>query len=514
MKNLFLLFTIFFIVTLTSKAQDTKINFYDPPIPYNGNTDQWGNDYLVADSEPFGRPSGVYRNSNSTIYVAIPDTNISLPGADEGVVILMSTNNGADWLQKVGISPAAVYSTKMIISHPDSVYFFYLLNGLLKTINIVNGTTGTFTDYVNIKSFDVTASSTGSLYLIIDLYDNNQVRIFGSSNGGVNWGGQIFLSSSAADPTISMSATGDTALINYRGTPFTDTLSSNIRNVRYRETGPGTLLVAGSFTSPVPAGVPKIQFEGVRSGANAWLFYSQGVPGNIDLYCIASTDGGTTYGAPFTIGSVPGRDEIWFDAKYYTTSGGGVGLIYYSDSVQAGPPTNASDKMYYTSAELSSPTIFTTSTDFSEHPPVYSAERRYIPTLIEYYNTAGDAGAIWVGANGSGRAIYFDRLQSMTGITNYESGVLESYSLSQNYPNPFNPVTNLEFGISITGFVQLKVYDILGNEVAVLVNEKKNAGRYNYQLSADDYRLSSGTYFYSLLVNGNLINTRKMILLK
>ncbi|MBK8553848.1 MAG: T9SS type A sorting domain-containing protein [Ignavibacteria bacterium] len=71
--------------------------------------------------------------------------------------------------------------------------------------------------------------------------------------------------------------------------------------------------------------------------------------------------------------------------------------------------------------------------------------------------------------------------------------VPEKYSLSQNYPNPFNPVTNLKYGIPYQGFVSLKVYDILGNEVRTLVNETKTAGSYSVTFDAAD--LSSGIYF-------------------
>ncbi|MCY7360510.1 MAG: T9SS type A sorting domain-containing protein, partial [Ignavibacteria bacterium] len=80
-----------------------------------------------------------------------------------------------------------------------------------------------------------------------------------------------------------------------------------------------------------------------------------------------------------------------------------------------------------------------------------------------------------------------------------------------NYPNPFNPTTNLEFGISELGFVSLKVYDVLGIEVATLVNEKKNAGSYTVQWNAADY--PSGIYFYKLEA-GNFSQTNKMLLIK
>jgi len=90
-------------------------------------------------------------------------------------------------------------------------------------------------------------------------------------------------------------------------------------------------------------------------------------------------------------------------------------------------------------------------------------------------------------------------------------GVPDKFYLSQNYPNPFNPTSNLEFGISELGFVSLKVYDGLGNEVAVLVNESKAPGYYNVQF--DGSKLSSGIYFYRLESNG-LVQTKRMMMVK
>ncbi|MEO8209939.1 MAG: T9SS type A sorting domain-containing protein [bacterium] len=102
----------------------------------------------------------------------------------------------------------------------------------------------------------------------------------------------------------------------------------------------------------------------------------------------------------------------------------------------------------------------------------------------------------------------------VVGINQVSELVPDGYNLSQNYPNPFNPVTNLEFGISKLGFVSLRVYNMLGKEVATLVNEKLNAGTYNYQLSTVNYQLTSGVYFYKLLVDGNIIDIKRMVLLK
>ena len=89
----------------------------------------------------------------------------------------------------------------------------------------------------------------------------------------------------------------------------------------------------------------------------------------------------------------------------------------------------------------------------------------------------------------------------------------EDYKLNQNYPNPFNPATIINYELPIANFVSLKVYDALGKLVATLVNEKQNAGSYNYQFSTVNYQLPSGTYFYTLSANG-FIETKRMVLLK
>ena len=85
------------------------------------------------------------------------------------------------------------------------------------------------------------------------------------------------------------------------------------------------------------------------------------------------------------------------------------------------------------------------------------------------------------------------------------------FALYQNYPNPFNPTTNFRFRIADFGFVTLKIYDTLGNEVATLVNDEKPAGEYELEFFASE--LSSGIYFYKLSSRG-FSETKKMILMK
>jgi hypothetical protein len=87
----------------------------------------------------------------------------------------------------------------------------------------------------------------------------------------------------------------------------------------------------------------------------------------------------------------------------------------------------------------------------------------------------------------------------------------DEFKLLQNYPNPFNPTTKIGFRIVDFGFVSLKVYDVLGNDVANLINEYKPAG--NYEIKFDASELSSGIYFYQLK-SGSFSQTKRMLLLK
>jgi hypothetical protein len=86
-----------------------------------------------------------------------------------------------------------------------------------------------------------------------------------------------------------------------------------------------------------------------------------------------------------------------------------------------------------------------------------------------------------------------------------------NFSLEQNYPNPFNPSTNLSFVIGKSSFVTLKVYNIIGKEVATLVSENKNPGKYNLKFNAS--KLTSGVYIYTLTA-GNFSASKKLLLLK
>jgi photosystem II stability/assembly factor-like uncharacterized protein len=151
--------------------------------------------------------------------------------------------------------------------------------------------------------------------------------------------------------------------------------------------------------------------------------------------------------------------------------------------------------------------------------PPYNGQYKPSRPLSQFINLS--SGGLWI-------LKIFDRAKSLTGvikswsitityspnigINKIENTVPEKYTLYQNYPNPFNPSTNIRYQIRKNTFVSLKVFDLLGREVAALVNENLRPGIYETPFTAPE-NISSGIYFYNLSTE-DYTETRKMVLLK
>jgi len=154
--------------------------------------------------------------------------------------------------------------------------------------------------------------------------------------------------------------------------------------------------------------------------------------------------------------------------------------------------------------------ILTAASSWTEfNLPIYYTPGSPDPdNVIIYFIVADTAG----GTATIGSEAYVDYID-LTAPSSVEqiSRLPEDFSLTQNYPNPFNPSTTIEYSIPEASFVQLKVYDILGNEVAELVNEEQSAGTYRADFTAEN--LASGFYIAQLRA-GDLLKTIKMTLMK
>jgi choice-of-anchor B domain-containing protein len=149
-----------------------------------------------------------------------------------------------------------------------------------------------------------------------------------------------------------------------------------------------------------------------------------------------------------------------------------------------------------------------------------------VPVEVAWYDTyPSNNGNNYDGCWGvfllpSGKIIASDRQTGLyvltttipVSINNTGSNVPSSFELKQNYPNPFNPNTSIEYNITKSSFVTLKVFDVLGRQVALLADDYKTAG--NYKVTFDAAKLSSGIYYYSLTTDNGFSETKKMVLNK
>jgi hypothetical protein len=492
-KFVYLFFISLFVVSFANAQQLSLSVSQDINMP--GQDLMFGNDVMIVNNEPEGPVGGIKAN-DGTIWVVINDTTIT---AGSGLIFYKSTNAGVNWTQHgTTIQPAFIAGQVKMIKAGDSTYCFFRLGGAVYRFNVGNSSLAQFAPASNIEHFDVTSSSTNSLYIF---YSNptNLMR-YGSTDGGFTWGNSGNVSGGSKKPAIFMSATSDSLTLLYRAAGGD---SSAITRFGYKETSPGILSSNTPVGAILTAGIKRTDYYPYRIGSSVWVVYTEESASGINLKCLTSTNRGTNFSAPLDISANAGNDNFWF-AGGISPNGAflGIDLFWLRDSTGT-----ANDKLMYVGCESSDPTAFGTPTSISQNPPV-SSTRGYKPCAIEL--GLADVGVVFVAENSGTRRVYWDRYDALTNIVN-NNVVADNYSLSQNYPNPFNPSTKISFSIPQSDNVILKVYDMMGKEVATLVNTQMNMGSYSVDFNATN--LSSGVYFYKL-VSGNFTEVKKMTLIK
>jgi Secretion system C-terminal sorting domain len=142
---------------------------------------------------------------------------------------------------------------------------------------------------------------------------------------------------------------------------------------------------------------------------------------------------------------------------------------------------------------------------YSPDPNIFFDAKIYVkdgPTLSDF-------GSTWYYFDNG--KIPDDQVGNITGVEKVENTIPERITLYQNYPNPFNPSTNISFELNKKTFVEVKIFDVLGEQMEVLVNNELNPGKYNIKFNGKNY--SSGIYFYQLHA-GDFTEVKKMILMK
>ncbi len=287
--------------------------------------------------------------------------------------------------------------------------------------------------------------------------------------------------------------------------------------------GKGNVYVTGSSTgSGTGSDYATIKYN--SSGVQQWVQRYNGPGNGFDYaYSLAVDNSGNAY----ITGASIGIGVFYHDYATikYNSSGIQQWVMRYTGGVANSLAVDGSGNVYVTGG------IFVDETTSDYATIKYNPEG--VQQWVQRYNGPGigndfanslavdGLGSVYVtgGSVGSGTGSDYATIKysQLTGIKQTSNTIPEKFSLSQNYPNPFNPNTVISYTIgtsqlAVNSFASLKVYDVLGNEVTTLVHEKQNAG--TYEVDFDGSNFPSGVYFYRLLVEGNTIDTKRMVLLK
>ncbi|PJB00389.1 MAG: hypothetical protein CO128_00720 [Ignavibacteriales bacterium CG_4_9_14_3_um_filter_30_11] len=267
-------------------------------------------------------------------------------------------------------------------------------------------------------------------------------------------------------------------------------LNSNNQNGTFRHDG--TVGIDGSFQ----IGVPLSELNGQR-----WVLES-------DLHQSDTTE--SYMDARVEISSINQNDSLYYDLIFYEVDTTITGKVSFQNQTVFPSKSNNTNLSFITLIALTSTAQSavhnnTSTGDFtlrvSSKLPSYDVFGIDLPTgydPITIHNVAPGATNVNLSF-------------ILTDVKERTSGIPESYSLSQNYPNPFNPTTNINYDIPNESFVNITVYNDLGQEVMTLVNKEQKAGKYVVSFNAKV--LSSGIYFYQIKAN-DFVQIKKMILLK
>lgn len=361
--------------------------------------------------------------------------------------------------------------------------------------------------------------------LWIDTYDNPEMNDIDIANAMILDGsGNIYVTGysigtgSAEDfATVKYNALGDELWVRrYNGTGNDYDITSAIA-----VDGSGNIIVTG-FSAGNGSSEDYATVKYDPQGSSLWINRYNGNSNNYDISTsVTADDQGNVYVTGYsyddlnsedyaTIKYSPGGDQLWV-SKYNGTSG--------EYDIATSVKVDVKGDVYVTG--------YSFDFDTKENYATVKYNSAGSEIWVQVYNGASDgsdiASALFTDANdnvyvtgysydGPNSVDYVTFKYSQTvGINQISNSIVNGYELKQNYPNPFNPVTKINYELPVTNYVSLKVFDISGKEVSVLVNQVQTQG--SYEVSFDASNLTSGIYYYKLETN-SFSAAKKMLLIK
>jgi len=460
--------------------------------------------------------SGSMHVDQHGMYIHPLNPNFIVAGNDGGVY--KSSNGGSSWI-KVSIMPITqFYTCEVDYQSPNRYYGGTQDNGTNRTL------TGNLNDWSMIYGGD-------GFYVLVDPSDNNYVYAesqyggFGrSTNGGnsftyglngvsgsdrFNWNTPFIINPS--NPATLYLGTHRVYKTINRAASWTP-ISPDLTNGP-----PGGNLVYGTITTLAAApSDPDVIYAGTDD-ANVWVTSNGGT--NWTNISVSLPERWVTrvavdpYNAQTAYVTLSGYRYDEYLPHVFRTIDAGVSWQNISSNLPDAPVNdiivdpNIAGRLY---VGTDVGVFYTDSLGVSWNYLGTSLPNSPVTDLVLHNPTRTLIAATY------GRSMYSIDLSGIT-ETKDEIISVKDFVLYQNYPNPFNPTTSIQYAVSSRQFVSLKVYDILGNEIATLVNEEKQPGTYEVEFNSvgtsRDLSLPSGIYFYQLKA-GNYIETKKMVLLR
>lgn len=346
-----------------------------------------------------------------------------------------------------------------------------------------------------------------------------QILCIKSTNGGVNWSTPTIVSEAdysvqGSDPVISLNGQVNVVWNFYSGT--TASIMYDKSTNGGASFGTDKIISTGDYPDNLPNGAltfPSIAADISGGARNGYLYvvFSDARNGDADVFFSRSTNSGNNWSSPVRVNNdAIGNGKLQYWPWIGVNNDGKIAIVW----LDTRNTSNNTIVEAYMARSNDGGVSFTNELLSSQPSPtsIPGSNVRFGDYIcIDYWKNK--IVPVWTDerAGSYNMEIYTARINTAIGIKPISTNVPEKSALNQNYPNPFNPTTNIKYQISKKGFVSVKVFDILGNEITSIVNEEQSPGTYEVSFNGND--LSSGIYFYKLETNG-FSEIKKMILIK
>lgn len=420
--------------------------------------------------------------------IQLVNNNNEIYAATNGWGLYKTTDNCATWtrlsagLTNQNIYSVAVSGTKIFVGTDNSGVYSTIDNGTT-WIEVNNGLTNKNINMLTFVGSNLFAATTGGVFI--------------STNSGTSWtaaglAGKNIITLKANNNKLFAGTWGEGVYVSLdNGTTWTQ--------IKNGMTSLTIFALAFDNNNNIYAASAANVYSSKDGGAT-WVLKNEGLPYEVysievvDNYLYAGTNSYGVWKRPLSeliapsvpvVTSATAITKTGFAANWTAVTGA---TGYFLDVATNSTFTNFVNG--YNNKDVGNVTTYAVSGLTPNTPHYYR---------VRAYNSAG--------VSASSNTI------NVTLVDIKEDEIPIEFSLEQNYPNPFNPSTTISYQLPTAGYVTLKVYDVLGREVATLVDENQVAGIYNSKFTTQNYGLTSGVYFYTLKT-GNYVQTNKMILVK